>query len=101
MGARSQRPNEWKDTTMTGDAQWRHVSTATRNWKPSFSTQPIGAAELRHGLANGDTRVALNGSLKKSCAYLARAADNVASWKTYLPEECVRAMMNHGWHWST
>jgi hypothetical protein len=31
----------------------------------------------------------------------ARAAENVARWKTYLPEECVRAMLNAGWHWST
>jgi hypothetical protein len=30
-----------------------------------------------------------------------RAAANVATWRTYLPEDCVAAMMNDGWHLST
>jgi hypothetical protein len=25
----------------------------------------------------------------------------VADWRTYLPEECVAAMIKDGWHWST
>jgi hypothetical protein len=31
----------------------------------------------------------------------ARAATNIADWMTYLPKECVKAMVNDGWHWST
>jgi hypothetical protein len=30
-----------------------------------------------------------------------RAAANVATWRTYLPEDCVAAMVNDGWHLST
>jgi hypothetical protein len=30
-----------------------------------------------------------------------RAARNVAEWRTYLPEGCVAAMINDGWHWTT
>lgn len=31
----------------------------------------------------------------------ARAAANIATWREYLPEDCVTAMINDGWHWST
>lgn len=47
------------------------------------------------------TSVAMNGSVGRNRAAMARAAENVARWKTYLADECVRAMMNAGWHWST
>jgi len=30
-----------------------------------------------------------------------RASAVVADWRTYLPEDCVTAMINDGWHWST
>jgi len=30
-----------------------------------------------------------------------RAAAHIADWMTYLPENCVRAMVSDGWHWST
>jgi hypothetical protein len=40
-------------------------------------------------------------SLEKSRAAAFRAAANVATWRTYLPDECVVAMVNDGWHWST
>jgi hypothetical protein len=30
-----------------------------------------------------------------------RAAINVAEWRAYLPEDCVAAMINDGWHWTT
>jgi hypothetical protein len=29
------------------------------------------------------------------------AATNVADWRTYLPEDCVAAMIKDGWHRST
>jgi hypothetical protein len=31
----------------------------------------------------------------------ARAAANIALWRSYLPEDCVTAMITAGWHWST
>lgn len=30
-----------------------------------------------------------------------RAAANVATWRTYLPEDCVAAMIKDGWHFTT
>lgn len=51
--------------------------------------------------AKACSSVALNGSVNYHGDALGRAAENVAQWKTYLPDECVRTMMNAGWHWST
>jgi hypothetical protein len=31
----------------------------------------------------------------------ARASANIAQWRSYLPEDCVIAMISAGWHWST
>jgi hypothetical protein len=31
----------------------------------------------------------------------ARAVATISEWITYLPENCVRAMVGDGWHWST
>jgi hypothetical protein len=28
----------------------------------------------------------------------ARAVANIAEWSTYLPKDCVAAMIRHGWH---
>jgi hypothetical protein len=70
------------------------------------------AAQLRHRLAfiqrlavraqglsfRTDTTSAA--SPGKSDAATSRAAARVAAWRTYLPEDCVVAMINSGWHWS-
>jgi len=48
-----------------------------------------------------DTSVALNGSVSRHDQGLARAASNVARWKTYLPQDCITTMMSEGWHWTT
>jgi hypothetical protein len=34
-------------------------------------------------------------------AAVARAAANIALWRSYLPEDCVAAMIAAGWQWST
>jgi hypothetical protein len=51
--------------------------------------------------SSADTSVALNGSVLRNDPGLARAAANVACWKTYLPQGCISAMMSDGWHWTT
>jgi hypothetical protein len=61
-------------------------------------TLPSATFEQR---PSADTSVALNGSVLLNDPGLARAAANVASWKTYLPHDCVSAMMSEGWHWTT
>jgi Zn-dependent M28 family amino/carboxypeptidase len=40
-------------------------------------------------------------SSETSRAAAFRAAANVATWRTYLPDECVVAMIHDKWHWST
>jgi hypothetical protein len=113
---------------MTTDAQSQPDRFATFNWEPQFNALPTPAKEERGDAtigyvldghaqshpaasvcdrmnfaqgATANTSVALNGSVKRNGAGMGRAAENVARWKTYLPEECVRAMMNAGWHWNT
>jgi hypothetical protein len=113
---------------MSNDAQSQPVLIKTLNGEPLFDSLPIDITEKRQDLTIGctldgyaqsrkavyvrkpmdsvhrstaNTSVAMNGLVKRNGAGLARAAENVARWKTYLPEECVRAMMNAGWHWST
>jgi hypothetical protein len=41
------------------------------------------------------------GSIESGRSAALRAAAIVANWRTYLPEDCVAAMINDGWHWST
>jgi hypothetical protein len=39
--------------------------------------------------------------VKPSVADIARANANIDAWQTYLPKDCVDAMINDGWHWTT
>jgi hypothetical protein len=120
--------NGWRDTAMTNDAQSQLDPIASHNWEPQFNALTVRIKEKRRDVTIGgaldgyaqshqaeyvrkpidfvqsstaNTSVAMNGSVKRNGAGMARAAENIARWKTYLPEECVRAMMNAGWHWST
>ncbi len=45
-----------------------------------------GAADINHGVGTEDS---------------ARAADNVSQWTSYLPPDCVRAMIAMGWDRTT
>ena len=35
-------------------------------------------------------------SIRRNNATVSRAAANIAEWMTYLPEDCVKAMVNDG-----
>jgi hypothetical protein len=50
------------------------------------------------GFAPGDPACA---GLGTSNSRTARAAANISDWLTYLPRDCVRAMVKDGWHFST
>jgi hypothetical protein len=55
------------------------------------------SALLRHfGVSAG----IVEASIRRNDATIARAATLIAEWMTYLPEDCVKAMVNDGWHWS-
>lgn len=51
---------------------------------------------------DGERAFDMRSSVALACsgAPMTRAAENIARWNAYLPEECVKSMMNHGWHWS-
>jgi len=52
---------------------------------------------LRHlGVSAG----MVEASIRRNDATISRAAEIIAEWMTYLPEDCVKAMVNDGWHWS-
>jgi hypothetical protein len=71
------------------------------------------AVRLRHRLAlikklaidaqglSFKTDLSFAGSMENGNSAASRAAAIVADWRTYLPEECVAAMIKDGWHWST
>jgi hypothetical protein len=54
---------------------------------------------LLEGLGVGSDVV--GASIKRNGADVARAAAIIAEWMTYLPENCVKAMVRDSWHWST
>ncbi|MGA2777883.1 MAG: hypothetical protein ABSF94_10000 [Steroidobacteraceae bacterium] len=57
----------------------------------------IGAIRGEHGaLARGAASL-----LDAKAAAEARAAANIAVWREYLPEDCIRAMISDGWHLTT
>ncbi len=40
-------------------------------------------------------------SIKPTHAETARAVANIREWRSYLPEACVKSMIDDGWQWST
>ena len=55
------------------------------------------SALLRHLGMSADI---VEASIRRNNATIAHAAEIIAEWMTYLPEDCVKAMVNDGWHWS-
>ena len=55
------------------------------------------SALLRHLGMSADM---VEASIRRNDATISRAAEIIADWMTYLPEDCVKAMVNDGWHWS-
>jgi hypothetical protein len=119
---------ESRDSAMSAAAQSQQALIKTPDWEPRASPPSMALTGNRQGMTAGRaahrypqscheaymckpssfgrgstvcSSVAINGSVNRDGDAMAWAAENVARWKTYLPEECVRAMMNAGWHWST
>jgi hypothetical protein len=73
---------------------------------PEMHQSKIGGAVHSHPLmmllqSLGIGADAAAASIRRNDADTARAATNIAGWMAYLPEDCVKAMVNDGWHWST
>jgi hypothetical protein len=85
---------------MITDARYLGDSIAALNWDSMFKPG--------HLATNGVTRdQAHKADMQKTAPMgtidiaILRAARQVAEWRTYLPEDCVAAMINDGWHWTT
>jgi osmotically-inducible protein OsmY len=109
---------------MKTDAQLQHDVIAELNWEPSVNAAQIGvevkdgivtlaghvssyaekyAAERAAQRVSGvkalavEMNVNLPGSSKRIDADIARSAENVLEWMTYLPKDCVKVKVESGW----
>jgi hypothetical protein len=109
------------------DARWQRHLIATLNLEPLFKSEHLDCMAGNRGAANGHPVMhrpkerdvddshrllallkglgvgadVVEASIKRNDATIARAATIIAEWMTYLPEDCVKAMVSDGWHWST
>ena len=66
-----------------------------RNELPT-GTERSGAAETLR-----DSIPGAQGLAASEAAAAARADAKIANWRAYLPEDCVKAMVRDGWHFTT
>jgi hypothetical protein len=99
-----------KERTMITDLRWQADLIAALQLEPPFKGEPMvrapsehDAIHLRHRLelVRKWTIRAQGRSINKVDSAASRAAANIAVWRTYLPDDCVAAMIEDGWHWST
>ncbi len=109
------------------DARWQRHLIATLNLQPLFESEHLDCMAGNRSAANGHRVMhrprecdvddshrllallkglgvgadVIEASIKCNDATIARAATIIAEWMTYLPEDCVKAMVSDGWHWST
>jgi len=76
----------------------RHPQVAVPSTTPQVDarTRIAGLCEDL-GFSPGDPACV---GLRTSSVGAAHAAANISDWLTYLPRDCVRAMVKEGWHWT-
>jgi hypothetical protein len=91
--------------------KWRHKEGAAGNGQSAMNACPAMYRSKERDIDNSRRLAALlrrlgmsadvvEASVRRNDATIARAAAIIAEWTTYLPEDCVKAMVNDGWHWS-
>jgi hypothetical protein len=85
---------------MITDARYLGDSIAALNWDSLFKPGQLATSEGMRGRRQ-KADVQKSASMGTSTIATLRAVRNVAEWRTYLPEDCVAAMINDGWHWTT
>jgi osmotically-inducible protein OsmY len=70
-----------------------HVDSYPAKWNAERAAQRVAGVKA---LAV-EIDVKLNGSTKRTDADIARSAENVLLWTTYLPEDSVKVMVEGGW----
>ena len=109
---------------MLMDTRWQQHLTAASQSGPPYKRERLdgvagidrcrsNADTLTHHPVSDSTRLAailqslgvasdvIEASIKRNGTAITRAAAIIAEWKAYLPEDCVKAMVRDGWHWST
>jgi hypothetical protein len=93
--------------------RWGNWLTAGRAASDALHRSPADAppgtaeAEVRAKIAGLCTELGFPpddpacAGIGKSDARAVHAVANITDWLTYLPRDCVRAMVKDGWHWST
>ncbi|MET0208853.1 MAG: BON domain-containing protein [Burkholderiaceae bacterium] len=70
-----------------------HVGSFNEKWEAEHAAQRVGGVKA---LAI-EIDVKLPGSSARTDADIARSAENVIEWMTYLPKDAVKVMVEHGW----
>jgi hypothetical protein len=104
---------------MITDSRWQADLIAALQLESPFKGEPMIRASSEHDAVHLRHRLELvrkwsvraqglvpNGSggidsIGKRDSAASHAAANVAIWRSYLPDDCVAAMIEDGWHWST
>jgi hypothetical protein len=81
-------------------AQVAHSDAEIPHTNDHETVQAHDRLALVRSLARSAQGVSIKTDMARAAAAL-RAAENVAAWRTYLSEDCVIAMVNHGWDFST
>ena len=88
---------------MITDSRWQADLIAALQLEPPITGDPMmhapndrDAVHLRHRL-----ELVRKWTVRAQDSAAARAAANIAVWRTYLPDDCVAAMIEDGWHRST
>ena len=91
--------------------KWRHKEGVANNGRSVMNAYPAMHRSKEHNIDDSGRLSALlkhlgmsadivEASIRRNDATIARAAEIIAEWMTYLPEDCVKAMVYDGWHWS-
>jgi hypothetical protein len=91
--------------------KWGHKAGAAGNRRSAMNAYPAMHRSKKYDIDNSRRLAALlrhfgvsadiiEASVRRNDATVAHAAAIIAGWMTYLPDDCVKAMINDGWHWS-
>ncbi len=75
---------------MKTDARWQQDLVTALHLESLF---------ISSGLAFPESEWA--DSIKPTQSESTRAVDNIREWRSYLPDACVKVMIDDGWQWST
>ncbi len=85
-------------TDVTGSHTSRRDPSIGRSRYSSDSAQELTALLQHLGVRADCVALACFGQVDGATA---RAVEAISDWMSYLPVDCVRAMVSDGWHWTT